>query len=123
MNENELLVQEYENRLGVRFPEDYRSFLVKQITPELDNEIVFRKPMNGVVDYILTPAQLLENDENNCAGRPWESLLYIGGNIIEKYLYLKVSDAGFGEVHYLGDSREIFKSFSEFLSATDRKEI
>ena len=77
-------------------------------------------PRSGVIDSLLTAEEILENDGQDRAGIPEKSLLHIGGNLMGGYLYLKLSDDAFGQVHYMENYkfREQFPSFSAFLNET-----
>jgi len=77
-------------------------------------------PRSGVIDSLLTAEEILENDGQDRVGIPEKSLLHIGGNLMGGYLYLKLSDDAFGQVHYMENYkfREQFPSFSAFLNET-----
>ncbi|MCW1884098.1 SMI1/KNR4 family protein [Luteolibacter flavescens] len=112
---------ELESRLGFRLPEDYREFLVANHQRLLDSALAFLPPRSGVINYLLTVEDILENDEKNRIGIPAESLLHIGHDIMGGYLYLKVSEKDFGEIQYSEryQIREKFPSFSAFLNETE----
>ncbi len=113
-------VLELEKRLGIRLPADYRNFLVAHRDSLLDCARLFTPPRSGVIDSILTADEILKNDDQKRIGVPEKSLLHIGGNLMGGYLYLKISDDGFGQIHYMEDYefREQFPSFSAFLDET-----
>ncbi len=121
---NEQAIAEFENELGVRLPDDYRSFLLENSDSLLEKALLFNDPRSGCVDELLTIQQIQENSRNGVIGIPEQSLLHIGGNLMGGYLYLKVSDNGFGEVHYSENYtiKENFLSFSEFMSSTHDEE-
>lgn len=120
---NEDAVLGFEKMLGVRLPEDYREFLVDHANPELPEPLVFNPPHSGIIHRLLTIDQILENDRLGKIGLPQFALLTIGSNDSGGYLYLKVSDNGFGEVHYMETYMQGFKmqSFTEFLAGTHRE--
>ncbi len=111
-------VRELETRIGAGLPEDYRSFLVAHTDRLLDREITFASPRNGVVDELLTAADILKNDDCDRIGIPEESLMHIGGNLLGHYLYLDLSRNGFGRVHYMTNYivTEVFDSFGALLA-------
>jgi len=113
-------VQELERRLGFRLPDIYRRFLEAHNDSLLDSALAFDAPRSGVVDELLTAEQLLENASHDRIGIPEKSLLHIGGNLLGGYLYLKVAEDSFGEVHYSEGYvlREHFPSFEAFLNET-----
>jgi hypothetical protein len=77
-------------------------------------------PRSGVIDSILTADEILQNDDQKQIGIPEQSLLHIGGNLMGGYLYLKISEDAFGQIHYMEnyEFREQFLSFSAFLHET-----
>src|SRR5688572_14841093 len=109
-------VEELERKLGFKLPEDYRQFLMSHESSFLDAGLIFKPPRSGAVDELLTVAEILKNDAKGCIGIPEKHLLHIGGDLMDGYLYLKVSEDGFGQVHYMHNYvfREHFSSFSEF---------
>src|SRR5947207_2763776 len=111
-------VLELEKRLGVRLPADYRDFLVVHCCSLLDCARLFMPPRSGVIDSLLTADEILKNVDQEQIGIPEKSLMHIGGNLMGGYLYLKVSDDAFGEIHYMEayEFREQFPSFSAFLN-------
>jgi hypothetical protein len=111
-------VLELEKRLGVRLPAEYRDFLVVHRDSLLDCARLFMPPRSGVIDSLLTADEILKNDDQEQIGIPEKSLMHIGGNLMGGYLYLKVSDDAFGEIHYMEsyEFREQFPSFSAFLN-------
>lgn len=113
-------VLELEKRLGIRLPEDYRSFLVAHRDSFLDHARLFLPPRSGVVDSILTADDILQNDDQKRIGIPEKSLMHIGGNLLGGYLYMDVSDGKSGQIHYMEgyEFREQFPSFSAFLDET-----
>ncbi|HRI14070.1 MAG TPA: SMI1/KNR4 family protein [Verrucomicrobiota bacterium] len=117
----EALVQELEKRLGFSLPADYRGFLVAHRHSLLDCARLFRSPRSGVIDLLLTADEILKNDDRKVIGIPEKSLMHIGGNLLGGYLYLKVSDEAFGEIHYMENYvfREQFSSFTMFLDETE----
>lgn len=117
MNER---VAELERRLGFQLPDLYRQFLWTHTDSLLDAALIFDAPRSGVIDELLTVEQILKNDECDRIGIPEQSLLHIGGNLMGGYLYLKVSENSFGEVHYSEQYvlREHFPSFETFLDET-----
>ena len=116
----EAQVQELEKRLGFLLPTDYREFLIAHRKATLGSALEFLPPRSGVIDFLLTADDILENDDQRQIGIPEKSLMHIGGNLMGGYLYLKVSEAAFGEVHYMEgyQFREQFPSFSVFLLET-----
>ena len=113
-------VEELEKRLGFSLPTDYRDFLVGHHDSLLDCARLFRSPRSGVIDSLLTADEILENHEQKRVGIPEKSLMHIGGNLMGGYLYLKVSNEAFGEIHYMENYAfsERFPSFSAFLDET-----
>ena len=113
-------VLELEKRLGIRLPEDYRSFLVDHRDSFLDHARLFLPPRSGVVDSLLTADDILQNDDQKRIGIPEKSLMHIGGNLLGGYLYIDVSDGRLGQIHYMEgyEFREQFPSFSAFLDET-----
>jgi len=113
-------VLELEKRLRIRLPADYRDFLLAHRDSLLDCARLFMPPRSGVIDSLLTAEEILENDGQDRVGIPEKSLLHIGGNLMGGYLYLKLSDDAFGQVHYMENYkfREQFPSFSAFLNET-----
>jgi hypothetical protein len=113
-------VLELEKRLGIRLPADYRNFLVAHRDSLLDCARLFMPPRSGVIDSILTADEILQNDDQKQIGIPEQSLLHIGGNLMGGYLYLKISEDAFGQIHYMEnyEFREQFLSFSAFLHET-----
>ena len=110
-------IEEFEHRLGRRLPDDYREFLCSHASKFLERSLEFR---SGVIDILLTCSDLIENDDLGQSGIPEESLLHIGGNVFSGYLYLRISDEGFGEIHYLEDYTLVdrFSSFAAFMAAS-----
>jgi len=117
MNER---VTELERRLGFQLPDLYRQFLQTHTDSLLEASLIFDAPRSGVIDELLTVEQILKNEESERIGIPEQSLLHIGGNLMGGYLYLKVSEKSFGEVHYSEQYvlREYFRSFEAFLNET-----
>lgn len=111
-------VCELERRLGTKLPKEYRAFLVTHQDRLLERELVFSPPRSGVVDEILTTSDILANDEEGRVGIPERALLHIGGNLLGGYLYLDLSEGGFGKVHYMESYvlRETFSSFGALLA-------
>jgi hypothetical protein len=116
-------IANYERRLGCRLPDDYRNFLASHSNHFLDQALVFNAPRSGIIDELLTVEQLLENDRKDCSGIPDKHLLHIGGNLMGGYLYMKVSDSGFGQVHYMENLtvKEVFETFSVFIKETHNR--
>ena len=110
-------VVEFEAVLGCRLPSAYREFLVSNTDSLLHPCLELSPPRSGVVDTLLTAEELLENNARQVSGIPEKGLLHIGGNILGGFLYLRVRDAGFGEVHYSERYmlKESFDSFQHFL--------
>jgi hypothetical protein len=116
-------VEEYEKLLGTGFPTDYRAALLSgefdRSTIEYSLEI--KAPGNGLIDFLLTPEELLENAKLDSAGIPEEGLVIIGGNMMSGYVYLNVSKKNFGQVHYRElyseTENQVFQSFSSFLAS------
>ncbi|WP_050025298.1 SMI1/KNR4 family protein [Verrucomicrobium sp. BvORR034] len=113
-------VLELEKRLGIRLPEDYRSFLAVHTDSFLDHARLFLPPRSGVVDSLLTADDILQNDDQKRIGIPEKSLMHIGENLLGGYLYTDVSDGKLGQIHYMEGYvfREQFSSFSAFLDET-----
>src|SRR5687767_3973517 len=111
-------VLELERRLGISLPADYRDFLFTHRERALVHTRNFLPPRSGSIDVLLTADEMLENDEKKCFGIPEKSLMYIGRNIFGGCLYMKVSDDGFGQIHYLENYHftESFPSFSAYLN-------
>jgi hypothetical protein len=111
-------IEDLEKRIGKRFPEDYRAFLLGHENHLLDHPIIFLSPRSGMVDMILTAEDILENDEKKRIGIAERSLLHIGGNLLGGYLYLDLSDSGFGQIHYMENYifRETHPSFTALLA-------
>lgn len=118
MKMSESQVQDLEGRIGAELPAAYRAYLVTATDKFLDQDIVFLAPRSGVVDEILTAGDVLENDAAGRIGIPEKSLMHIGGNLLGGYLYLDVSDQGFGKVLYMENYafKETFPSFDALLS-------
>lgn len=113
-------VQEIEKRLGRCLPGDYRGFLVTHHDSLLDCARRFTSPRSGVIDLLLTAEEILKNDDQNRIGIPDKSMMHIGGNLSGGYLYLQVSEEGYGEIHYMERHvfRDRFTSFAAFLNET-----
>ena len=120
---NEEAVRELEHRLGFTLPNDYRGFLISHKVSFLDASLVFRSPQSGLIDQLLTVGEILRNAEEQRIGIPERSLLHIGGDFMGGYLYLRVSQDGFGEIHYSERMiiRKVFDSFDEFLASTEEE--
>ena len=117
---NTELITDFESRLGRKLPDDYRTFLSSNAESWLPEALLFDAPRSGVIDQLFTIQAILENERRKAVGIPEQSLLYIGSNVLGGCLYLKVSDAQYGEVHYMEQYRfrGLFTSFSEFLAQT-----
>jgi hypothetical protein len=120
---NEESISEFEVKLSTRLPDDYRTFLATHADALLVASLVFNAPRSGIVDRLLTIQEIQENDRNGRLGILERSLLHIGENLMGGFLYIKVSDEGFGEVHYSEKSefREVFPSFSDFMKNTHKQ--
>jgi len=118
---NEQGLTELERRLRFSLPADYRQFLLSHTDSFLENSLVFRPPRSGIIDELLTVFDILKNDDKGRIGIPERSLLHIGRSLMGGYLYLRVSEQGFGEIHYSErmEFREVFASFSAFLEGTE----
>lgn len=117
------LVQELESRLGFPLPQDYRRFLIGHLSQNLEHSLLFKNPRSGVIDLLLTAQEILRNDDERRIGIPDESLMHIGGNLLGGYLYLDVSESGFGQVRYKESHvfTEHFPSFTAFLAETEEE--
>ena len=115
---SESQVQNLEARIGASLPASYRGYLVNVTEKFLEDAIVFQAPREGVIDEILTVADVLRNDEEGRVGIPEKSLLHIGGNLMGGYLYLDMSPDGFGKVLYMENYtfKETFPTFDALLS-------
>lgn len=111
-------VQDLEEKIGVKLPAAYRAHLVAAKDKLLDRAIAFLPPRSGVVDEILTVEDVLANDASGRIGIPDKSLMHIGGNLLGGYLYLDVSDEGFGRVLYMENytMKETFPTFDDLLA-------
>jgi hypothetical protein len=94
-------VQELEKRLVVSLPTGYRNFLVDHQNSLLECALRFISPRSGVIDSLVTADEILQNDDQERLGIADKSLMHIGGDLMGGYLYLKVSDDGFGEIHFM----------------------
>lgn len=114
---SESQVQNLERRIGAALPASYRDYLVNAVDKFLEDAIVFRSPRAGVIDEILTAADVLRNDDEGRIGIPEKSLLHIGGNLMGGYLYLDMSPEAFGRVHYMENYtfKETFPSFDALM--------
>ena len=115
-------IEELERRLRVSLPTDYRDFLEGHHDSLLEATRNLVSPRSGVVDTLLTAEDMLRNDDQHRIGIPEKSLLHIGGNLLGGYLYMSVDENSFGEILYTESYivRELFASFSEFLSETQQ---
>lgn len=113
-------VLELERRLGINLPVAYRDFLIAHRESLLDRARLFLPPRSGVIDSLLTADEILRNHDQERIGVPEKSLMHIGGNLMGGYLYLKLSEEAFGEIHYMEnyEFRGQFPSFSAFLDET-----
>lgn len=111
-------VQNLEERIRMALPADYRNYLIGATNKLLDEAILFKTPRSGVVDEILTAADILQNDIEGRIGIAEKSLLHIGGNLLGGYIYLDLSSDGFGQVHYMENYtfKETFPTFAAFLA-------
>ncbi|MCW1915155.1 SMI1/KNR4 family protein [Luteolibacter sp. GHJ8] len=114
---SESQVRDLEGRIGAALPTSYREYLVSATDKFLEDAIDFQFPRSGVVDEILTARDLLQNDDAGRIGILEKSLLHIGGNLFGGYLYLDLSQEGFGKVHYMESYtiKETFPSFDALL--------
>ncbi|GAB5562881.1 MAG: hypothetical protein SynsKO_45280 [Synoicihabitans sp.] len=121
---SETQVKVLEDKIGVMLPQSYRVYLTNSEDKFLDQAIIFKPPRSGVIDELLTVGDVLANDAAGQIGIPERSLMHIGGNLMGGYLYLDVSDQGFGRIHYMENytMKETFPSFDDLL-AEPREEL
>ncbi len=115
-------LQQFEHRLGCPLPQDYADFLSRHDDRLL--ELPLSVPVAGfggpiLICELLPVSELLANDRKECSGRP-EGLLYIGNDLGDLDLYMRVTDSEFGRIFiaaaYTSDINPVAESFSDFLA-------